>query len=638
MNAAIRVRLSGAWNRAVPGILFLGLVVTVYADPVFFRRNFAGRDLLTYNLPIEKAVHDAYARGTLPVWFDEVSGGRPLLPNPNSGALYPVRPALSLIPFPAAARLYPVLHWILAGWGVIALLRTIGASRGAAWLGAVTYTFSGVGVSEVFFPHIQPGMALLPWIVWAVARPTRSAARRTLLLATFFALCLLAADVFTIGLAIACTLFWIALEIDRSERLSAAGSLAGALALAALAAAPQILATALWFPETSRAVLGLTLGESFFLSLHPIRLLELFVPFPFGRTWSLDDDIWAWPVFNGQSVGLFSTLFAGSFAAFALVTLWRRRGPGLRFARFLFLFGVLVSVPPSLAPEAWKRLSSPIALRNPEKFAVAIAFSLALFAGLAWDFCRRSPPRTRWVLVVSAVFPVLALAVAAGPETGGRIAAALTGTSSDSARAAGYLPGALAEAGLLWISALLAIALLRRSARAAAIGALLLLTAAPIAASRRIGRTFREEEVFAPTAFARMIRKVDPEGAYRTLGESMYRPTTGALPWALGPDPAGLEVSRREWYEYAHAIWNRGTVLNLDLDQSDLSRVNSLRLISLPAVRSRGSAAFFGNLSLRFGLRHRGEPALAGYRRFGGDALQDFDEHELAYPDIRMAE
>jgi hypothetical protein len=302
------------------------------------------------------------------------------------------------------------------------------------------------------------------------------------------------------------------------------------------------------------------------------------------------------------------------------------------------LFGVLVSVPPSLTPEAWKGLSSPIALRNPEKFAVAVAFSLALFAALAWDFCRRSPPRSRWVLVVSALFPVLALAVVAGPETGGRIAAALTGPSSDSARAAGYLPGALAEAGLLWISAVLAIALLRRSARAAAVGALLLLTAAPIAASRRIGRTFREEAVFAPTAFARMIRKFDPEGAYRTLGESMYRPTTGALPWALGPDPAGLEVSRREWYEYAHAIWNRGTVLNLDLDHGDLSRVNSLRLISLPAVRSRGSAAFFGNLSLRFGLRHRGQPPLAGYRRFGGDALQDFDEHELAYPDIRMAE
>ena len=46
--------------------LFLLLVMIVYADPLFTRRNFGGRDLLAYNLPMEKTVHDAYARGRLP--------------------------------------------------------------------------------------------------------------------------------------------------------------------------------------------------------------------------------------------------------------------------------------------------------------------------------------------------------------------------------------------------------------------------------------------------------------------------------------------------------------------------------------------------------------------------------------------
>jgi hypothetical protein len=628
---------TGARRLLIAG-LFLLLVVTVYADPLFFRRNFAGRDLLSYNLPIEKAVHDAYARGRIPVWIEEISGGRPLLPNPNSGALYPVRPLLALARFPAAARLYPVLHWVLAGWGVIALLRTIGSTPGAAWLGAVTYVFSGVGVSEVFYPHIQPGMSLLPWIVWAVARPARSAARRILLLAFLFALCLLAGDVFTIGLAVACGFLWIALETERSARLPLAGAVAGAFALAALVAAPQILATALWIPETTRAVLGLNLGQAFFLSLSPLRLLELFVPYPFGETWSLEDRIWAWPVFNGQSVGLFSTLFAGSFATIALVTLWKRRGPGLRFARLLFLFGVLLSVPPSLTPETWNRWPSPIPLRNPEKFAVMITLALALFAGLAWDLCRRRTPQGRWTLLVAALFPVLAVAAAAAPESAGRLAAAVAGRSSEPGAAGVYLPGALAEGGLLWISAVLAIALAARPGRIATACALLLLTAAPIAAGRRIARTFREEEVFAPTRFARMIRKIDPEGAYRTLGESIFRPATQDLDRAVRSDPAQLEVSRREWYEYAHVIWNRGTVLNGDLDRGDLSRVQTLRRVGELASRSPGSSAFFGNLSLRFGVRYRGQPPLAGYRRFGGDLRQEFDEHEASYPDIRLAE
>jgi hypothetical protein len=43
-------------------------------------------------------------------------------------------------------------------------------SPGGAWLGAVTYVFSGVSVSESFYPHIQPGMTLLPWILWQLRR------------------------------------------------------------------------------------------------------------------------------------------------------------------------------------------------------------------------------------------------------------------------------------------------------------------------------------------------------------------------------------------------------------------------------------------------------------------------------------
>src|SRR5262249_8143834 len=151
-----------------PGILFALLVCLSYPGVAFGKRNFGGRDLLAYNLPMEKVTHDAYARGVLPIWNPYISGGRPHLPNPNVGALYPVRPALAWLDFPMAMRVYPLLHWIAAGIGVSLLLRSIGASSAAAWVGAVSYVFSGVGVSYVFYPHIHPGMALLPWILWMV--------------------------------------------------------------------------------------------------------------------------------------------------------------------------------------------------------------------------------------------------------------------------------------------------------------------------------------------------------------------------------------------------------------------------------------------------------------------------------------
>src|SRR5688500_5057682 len=100
------------FRRALPGLLFALLVVAVYSPSLFSRRVFGGRDLLIYHMPIEKAVHDAYSRGSLPIWISEISGGRPLAPNPNVGAFYPIRPLLAQIPFPVAMRLFPTLHWI----------------------------------------------------------------------------------------------------------------------------------------------------------------------------------------------------------------------------------------------------------------------------------------------------------------------------------------------------------------------------------------------------------------------------------------------------------------------------------------------------------------------------------------------
>src|SRR5207237_3102484 len=95
----------GGVGLAIGGLALL--LAAVNADPLFSRRNFVGRDLVAYNLPMEKTIHDAYARGHLPVWSPDISGGRPLLPNPNAGALYPVRMLLAPLSFPLAMPLFP---------------------------------------------------------------------------------------------------------------------------------------------------------------------------------------------------------------------------------------------------------------------------------------------------------------------------------------------------------------------------------------------------------------------------------------------------------------------------------------------------------------------------------------------------
>ncbi len=627
-------------------LFFVLLVVAAYAPTLLSRRNFAGRDLLEYQLPIEKAVHDAYARGHIPIWIAEISGGRPLAANPNVGAFYPVRPLLGAVPFPVAMWIFPVFHWTAAGLGMLLLLRSVGASPGAAFVAAVTYVFSGIGVSEVFYPNIQPGMVLLPWVVWGVSRRADSDGAKLVTLSLVFALLFLSGDVFTIGIAIVSAVLWIAVERAAGEKVREAFLLGVALLLAGLLAAPQIVAAALWVPETNRAILGMKLGESLSFSVKPLRLLELVVPFPFGPTWSLEDlfsSVWGWPVFHNKLSGFFTTLYCGAFGVIALVASRKWRAPGARFARILFAAAVVVCVAPSFLPIGWSRLASPLPLRFPEKFAVAMTFALALVAGLAFDRFRSVGFRARWTYVIAGVLASVALAASLFPHDAGRLAVTIVGSSAaqltDAPKdpvsvAARELAPAFAEAGLLWVLTLVALDRLPRPGRREAVVALALLCLVPLAANRRIARTIRTEGLVSKTPFARFLHRVDPAGEYRTLGEPNYRgaPKVAVEQWAT------LEEDLESWALYSHVLMGRGTVFNIDFDVGDLARFTSLRRISFIAGRQPTSASFFGNLALRWGIRSRSQEPIPGYRRFRSCGPFDWDVLPGALTDIRLAE
>jgi hypothetical protein len=619
-------------RRLAPGLLFAALVVMVYADPLFFPRVFTGRDLIAYNIPMEKSVHDAWASGELPVWTPEISGGRPLAPNPNMGAFYPPRILSSRLPFPVALRINPVLHWVAAGIGMLLLLSALGVSPGGAWLGAVTYVFSGVSISESFYPHIQPGMTLLPWVLWQLRRAR--GVRGVIGLSVVFALDLLAADVFTIAVALACAALWVVLEEDEAEGLRALGRVAAAVSLAALAAAPQILATALWIPETNRGVLGMKLSNAVLYSISPWRLLEFVVPYPFGPVWRLDAwELWGGPVHNYRGMGLFGTLYVGAFPVIAAAALWRTRKPGLRFARALLVLALLVSVLPTFLPQAWGAWHSPLPLRNPEKFAVALVLALSIFGARGFDVLRERA-RPRGVLAVAVMLTALAAAAALWPGVAGRLAAGLFGGDAPFPdRAAASLPFALSAAGLLWVATLVALTLLRRGGRAR-IAALALLTLVPIAANRPIVRTAPEIATLGPTPFARAIARADPEGSYRTLGAEIYRPREAPRNARYGD---GWDVAREDWVHDTPVLWKRGMVFNYDFDEGDLARVESLRKLSGVAASYPDSQSFFGAFALRWCVRSPTQAPLPGYHRFGGNYAQDWDEHERPFPDVRLA-
>jgi hypothetical protein len=620
-------------------LLFALLILVVYADPLFSRRSFGGRDLGGYSLPIEKAIHDAWSRGRLPVWLADISGGRPLLPNPNSGALYPVRPVLSLLPFPVAMRIFAVLHWILAGFGMILLGESLGLSAAGCWVGAVTFVLSGVSVAEVFYPNIHPGMALLPWMLWALSRRS-SPAVRCVSVGLVFGLLLLAGDIVVCSLALLSALLWLVLEIPEGEQKPSLAWLGLALLLSFLFAAPQIIATSAWIPLTNRAILGMRLDEVLLYSVSPFRLLEFVIPYPFGPTWEPGTISWATGVYRGgKSMGLFSGFYAGAFAVIAVVVARRSREPGARFGLALFSIAVAASVVPSLIPAGLSTGRSPLPLRYPEKLIVGAVFALSLLAGIAFEALLRERRAPRWPLCAGAVLALVAAGVAVFPAFAGRLAFWLVGAESAGAPdAAAVLAPAVAEGALLWMATVIALDLLPRSGRVPLTCGLLLLTLVPVYANRRIARTFREEELFAPRPFDRFLRKKDPEGSYRTVGEPLFRAKSQLEILHQGSDPGGVDRAIRNWEQYSHILWGRGTVLQVDFDHGDLSRLESLRGLGYRASTFLDSEPFFGALALRWGIRYRDQVSLGGFSSIRSLGIQEWDENPHARPDVRLLE
>ncbi|HEU5248923.1 MAG TPA: hypothetical protein VFW15_02960, partial [Thermoanaerobaculia bacterium] len=351
------------------------------------------------------------------------------------------------------------------------------------------------------------------------------------------------------------------------------------------------------------------------------------------------------PVFHDKTIGFFTTLYCGAFGVIALVAGRKWRIPGARFARILFAVAVVVCVAPSFLPVGWSQSASPLPLRSPEKFAVAMTFALALVAGLAFDRFRAVEFRARWTLVVTGVLASVAVAAALFPHDAGRLAVTIVGSTAHlvdtppdpASMAARLLAPAFAEAGLLWVLTLFALDRLPRRGRREAAVALALLCLVPLAANRRIARTIRTEQLVSPSAFARFLQREDPAGKYRTLSESYYRGESrvGLEQWSTRPEG---EEDTESWVLARHALMDRGTVFNFDFDVGDFARVTSLRRISFIAARQSTSASFFGSLALRWGIRYRDQDPVPGYRKFRRCGPNDWDVLPGALTDIRLAE
>ncbi len=124
-----------------------GLSMACYGRALFRGEQFGYRDAAHFYYPLYQRVQAEWQAGRWPLWEPEENGGMPLLGNPTAAVLYPGKVIYALLPYPWAARIYVIVHTLLAFAGMFVLMRSWGVSLTGTGLASLSYAF---GVPVLF--------------------------------------------------------------------------------------------------------------------------------------------------------------------------------------------------------------------------------------------------------------------------------------------------------------------------------------------------------------------------------------------------------------------------------------------------------------------------------------------------------
>jgi hypothetical protein len=128
-------------------------------------------DQLTFDLPLQYTIYNAYRHGEIPWWDPYTYAGRPLLADAHVNGTDPIRLLCYLtMPFVPAYNWNLILKSILTGFGMFVLLRHLRFSIPVSLPLAITYQFAGCFALFFSHPWIQASFAYYPllWTVWSL--------------------------------------------------------------------------------------------------------------------------------------------------------------------------------------------------------------------------------------------------------------------------------------------------------------------------------------------------------------------------------------------------------------------------------------------------------------------------------------
>ncbi|HVG07511.1 MAG TPA: hypothetical protein VNM67_07380 [Thermoanaerobaculia bacterium] len=346
----------------------------VCAPVIAGTRTFFVRDVFTTHVPYKAFGAEQLREGRIPAYNPTWGLGQPFRGNPNALPFYPGNVLYLVLPFWSAFGAHYALHWLIALAAMYALARGLGLEKPAALLAGITYAGSGWMLSTMTFYNLLTVAAWWPLVLLGAVWGGKSeGGRRGIALGGIACgLALLGGEPVTAAIGL------IPLLVIAIQHLGWKRGFLTAVAIGAvgvLIALPQVVALLRVLPFTYRGAHGMSAEQAAHFTLHPLRLVELLVPFPFGwPTWLGRYGIWAVAIF--KHTPLFLTLYFG-IVGLALALPGSRSRPawaGLAVA------GLALAVLGGISGDLLKSLSFGL-FRYPEKFLFCTALALPLLAG-----------------------------------------------------------------------------------------------------------------------------------------------------------------------------------------------------------------------------------------------------------------
>lgn len=350
-------------------------------------QSYCDGDLSIFTLPQFQFISQLMNDSTLPAWNPFLGSGQPLIGDSSMPIFYPLNVLHCLLDPITTLNIFLIVHLYLAFLGTYALARTLRISAFGASLAALSFSFGGIGLSQLTTPMYCFG---IPWFLWTLTFFLQSLApenslRKQALAALSLTLLVLSGSLdYILSLLALCLIFGLFQKPSPKVMLRPLCKSFLSLGVLSIGMSSCVLAPMLLLlPETVRDQ-GLSYLEASKWSLAPIEWLSLVVPFPFEegglqyREFSAQPRPW----FFSLHMGVIPFIFALCAVCFS----------ARKFQVRPALLTILVFLPfasGSYSP-VYRALFDLLPFlsrsRYPAKYFVPVALSLALLSAIGFDW------------------------------------------------------------------------------------------------------------------------------------------------------------------------------------------------------------------------------------------------------------